>query len=97
MSRGLRVFVPSASALLTDHRPHGEGLIAWDVFSGKAFGAAGIDDEEVIDSILHVGEYVRSFCLVAELVHEVGEGGLATLRLVLGDPSTDVKVRAGAV
>jgi len=36
MSRGLRIFVPSASALLTDHRPHGEGLIAWDVFSGLA-------------------------------------------------------------
>lgn len=36
MSLGLRVFVPSASALLTDHRPHGEGLIAWDVFSGLA-------------------------------------------------------------
>src|SRR5204862_7357867 len=36
MSLGLRVLVPSASALLTDHRPHGEGLIAWDVFSGLA-------------------------------------------------------------
>jgi glycosyltransferase involved in cell wall biosynthesis len=32
----LRIFVPSAAALLTDHRGHGEGLIAWNLFAGLA-------------------------------------------------------------
>jgi glycosyltransferase involved in cell wall biosynthesis len=32
----LRIFVPSAATLLTDHRGHGEGLIAWELFSGLA-------------------------------------------------------------
>jgi glycosyltransferase involved in cell wall biosynthesis len=36
MSTRLRIFVPSSAALLTDHQPHGEGLIAWSVFSGLA-------------------------------------------------------------
>lgn len=34
--RPLRIFVPSAATLLTDHREHGEGLIAWELFSGLA-------------------------------------------------------------
>lgn len=32
----MRVFVPSAAALLTDRRGHGEGLIAWTLFAGLA-------------------------------------------------------------
>lgn len=32
----MRIFVPSAAALLTDHAPHGEGLIAWNLLSGLA-------------------------------------------------------------
>jgi glycosyltransferase involved in cell wall biosynthesis len=32
----LRIFVPSAAALLTDRRGHGEGLIAWNLFAGLA-------------------------------------------------------------
>jgi glycosyltransferase involved in cell wall biosynthesis len=35
-TRLLRIFVPSAAALLTDHRPHGEGLIAWNLLSRLA-------------------------------------------------------------
>lgn len=34
--RRLRIFVPSAAALLTDHAPHGEGLIAWNLLRGLA-------------------------------------------------------------
>jgi glycosyltransferase involved in cell wall biosynthesis len=30
----MRIFVPSAASLLTDHRGHGEGLIAWSLLSG---------------------------------------------------------------
>jgi glycosyltransferase involved in cell wall biosynthesis len=36
VSKVLRIFVPSSSALLTDHLPHGEGLIAWSILSGLA-------------------------------------------------------------
>jgi glycosyltransferase involved in cell wall biosynthesis len=36
MSRPLRIFVASAADLLTDHRAHGEGLIAWNLFSSLA-------------------------------------------------------------
>ena len=36
MRRRLRIFVPSAATLLTDHRGHGEGLIAWNLLSGLA-------------------------------------------------------------
>jgi glycosyltransferase involved in cell wall biosynthesis len=32
----LRIFVPSAATLLTDHRGHGEGLIAWKMLCGLA-------------------------------------------------------------
>lgn len=32
----MRIFVPSAASLLTDHRPHGEGLIAFHLLSGLA-------------------------------------------------------------
>jgi len=32
----LRIFVPSAAELLTDHRGHGEGLIAWKLLDGLA-------------------------------------------------------------
>jgi glycosyltransferase involved in cell wall biosynthesis len=32
----LRIFIPSAAAVLTDHRGHGEGLIAWSICSGLA-------------------------------------------------------------
>lgn len=32
----LRLFFPSAAWLLTDHRPHGEGLIAWNLLSRLA-------------------------------------------------------------
>ncbi|HET7568453.1 MAG TPA: glycosyltransferase family 4 protein [Gaiellaceae bacterium] len=32
----MRIFVPSAAALLTDRAGHGEGLIAWNVLSGLA-------------------------------------------------------------
>ncbi len=35
-ARRLRIFVPSAATLLTDHRGHGEGLIAWNLLSGLA-------------------------------------------------------------
>lgn len=35
-SRPLRVFVASAAELLTDHLPHGEGLIAYQTFSALA-------------------------------------------------------------
>ncbi len=38
---GLRVFVPSAADLLTDHRGNGEGLIAWQLLSGLA--ARGVE------------------------------------------------------
>ena len=34
--RSYRIFVASASKLLTDHKPFGEGLISWDVLSGLA-------------------------------------------------------------
>lgn len=34
--RPLSIFVPSAAAVITDHRGHGEGLIAWRVLSGLA-------------------------------------------------------------
>lgn len=33
---GLRIFVPSAAALLTDHAPHGEGLYAWALLTALA-------------------------------------------------------------
>jgi L-malate glycosyltransferase len=36
VNRRLRIFVPSAAELLTDHAPNGEGLIAWQLFSGLA-------------------------------------------------------------
>jgi glycosyltransferase involved in cell wall biosynthesis len=36
MARTLRIFVPSAAGLLTDHRGHGEGLIASSICSGLA-------------------------------------------------------------
>jgi glycosyltransferase involved in cell wall biosynthesis len=36
MPRPLSIFVPSAAALLTDHRVHGEGLIAWQMLRGLA-------------------------------------------------------------
>jgi glycosyltransferase involved in cell wall biosynthesis len=36
MARSLRIFVPSAASLLTDHRGHGEGLIASSICSGLA-------------------------------------------------------------
>ncbi len=36
MRRPLRIFVASAADLLTDHRAHGEGLIAWHMFSALA-------------------------------------------------------------
>ncbi len=32
----MRIFVPSAAVLLTDHRGHGEGLIAWSMLCGLA-------------------------------------------------------------
>jgi glycosyltransferase involved in cell wall biosynthesis len=32
----MRIFVPSAATLLTDHRGHGEGLIAWNLLSRLA-------------------------------------------------------------
>lgn len=32
----LSIFVPSAAAVVTDHRGHGEGLIAWRVLAGLA-------------------------------------------------------------
>lgn len=32
----MRIFFASAGKLLTDHRPHGEGLIAWNLLSGLA-------------------------------------------------------------
>jgi glycosyltransferase involved in cell wall biosynthesis len=35
-SRPLRIFVASAAEVLTDHVPHGEGLIAWQTFSALA-------------------------------------------------------------
>ena len=35
-TRPLRIFVPSAAELLTDHLPHGEGLIAWNLLTGLA-------------------------------------------------------------
>jgi glycosyltransferase involved in cell wall biosynthesis len=31
-----RIFVPGASALLTDHLPHGEGLLTWNLLAGLA-------------------------------------------------------------
>ena len=34
--RPLRIFYPSAAELLTDYRPHGEGLIAWNLLSRLA-------------------------------------------------------------
>jgi glycosyltransferase involved in cell wall biosynthesis len=36
MSKRLTIFVPSAATLLTDHRAHGEGLIAWNMLSALA-------------------------------------------------------------
>ena len=36
MSRRLTIFVPSAATLLTDHRAHGEGLIAWNLLCALA-------------------------------------------------------------
>jgi glycosyltransferase involved in cell wall biosynthesis len=36
MRNRLKIFVPSAATLLTDHRGHGEGLIAWNVLCGLA-------------------------------------------------------------
>jgi len=45
----MRIFVPSAATLLTDHRPHGEGLIAWNVLS--ALAARG---HEVVACARHV-------------------------------------------
>src|SRR3954447_11952339 len=32
----MRVFFPSAARLLTDHRPNGEGLIAWHLLTALA-------------------------------------------------------------
>jgi glycosyltransferase involved in cell wall biosynthesis len=32
----LRIFIPSAAGVLTDHRGHGEGLIAWSICSALA-------------------------------------------------------------
>jgi glycosyltransferase involved in cell wall biosynthesis len=34
MPKPLRIFFPSAATLLTDHRGHGEGLIAWNTLCG---------------------------------------------------------------
>jgi glycosyltransferase involved in cell wall biosynthesis len=34
MPKRLRIFFPSAAMLLTDHRGHGEGLIAWNMLCG---------------------------------------------------------------
>jgi glycosyltransferase involved in cell wall biosynthesis len=36
MHKTLKIFVPTASTLLTDHRGHGEGLIAWQLLCGLA-------------------------------------------------------------
>jgi glycosyltransferase involved in cell wall biosynthesis len=44
MARPLRIFVPSAAGLLTDHRGHGEGLIA----SSICFGLAARGHELVV-------------------------------------------------
>jgi glycosyltransferase involved in cell wall biosynthesis len=35
-TRSLRIFFASSAALVTDHRPSGEGLIAWHLLSGLA-------------------------------------------------------------
>ena len=64
----LRIFVPSAATLLTDHRGHGEGLIAWSMLS--ALAARGH----------RVVACARQIDLRADAPFEVVEMGLASRR-----------------
>jgi glycosyltransferase involved in cell wall biosynthesis len=68
MRRPLRIFVPSAATLLTDHRGHGEGLIAWNILCGLA--ARGHD----------VVACARRVDLKTPAPFEVVETGLASRR-----------------